>query len=70
MSAQYDAVCKDLASTGIGLPSKLVRCKTKSLEIVTGRVPETTVTVPAVPEIQRRRGMPDARRVAREPTAM
>ncbi|MBA3394465.1 MAG: hypothetical protein H0T89_17605 [Deltaproteobacteria bacterium] len=63
--ASYDAICTDLATTGIGVAGKLVTCVDGKATLVAGRMQAApAVTVPAVREITRRGGMPDLRQRA------
>ena len=68
-NAGYDAVCADLASTGIGVPGVVVACGTGTATLAAGRTAAgSTAHVPATLEPPTRRGKPDPRRVP-APTA-
>jgi hypothetical protein len=68
-NAGYDAVCADLAATGIGVPGRVVACGTGTATLADGRIvtPEPA-RVPATLELPVRRGIVDPRRVP-APTA-
>ncbi|HEU0034470.1 MAG TPA: hypothetical protein VFQ53_27795 [Kofleriaceae bacterium] len=68
-SAGYDAVCADLAATGIGVPGRVVACGSGTATLADGRTAPASVTAPAPPampdpvrQIVRPRGLVDPRR--------